>query len=261
MENPIKISGLFKYVEQLQGDTPWGSFLDTGTGVKSLQWISTLNTERWTAITASQAMAKSSQESYPGTMRDHDRLVVGNWVDPELLKGEQFDTVLVDYLVGAIDGFAPYWQDLVFERLRPLVKGRMYIIGLEPYVPVVEKDEVGLYVGDVGRFRDSCLLMARERPYREYPSDWIARHLQRAGFNIVSGKRFPIRFGERFVQSQMKMCRQRIARFEACGIDPAVTSAMTKQVDVLTERGLALIAKHNGLPTGYDYVIAAEPAR
>lgn len=257
----IRISGLFKYIEEIQGDRPWGSLLDAGTGVKSLQWISTLKTESWTAITASQSMAKSSEESYPGTMRDVDRLVVGNWIDPDLLKGEQFDTVLVDYLIGAIEGFAPYWQDLVFERLSPLVKGRMYIVGLEPYVPIVEKDEVGLYVGDVGRFRDSCLLMARERPYREFPVDWVMRHLHCAGFQVVNGRRFPIRFGERFVRSQMTMCKQRISRFEACGVDPAVTASMLKQVEALTERGLALIAKHNGLPTGYDYVIAAEPAK
>ncbi|MCH8493569.1 MAG: hypothetical protein LAT53_10085 [Idiomarina sp.] len=257
----MQISSLFKYVEQLQGTTPWGNLLDTGTGVKSLQWISTLKTDSWSAITASEAMARSSKESFPGTMRAQDRLIVGNWIDNELLKGEQFDTVLVDYLVGAIDGFAPYWQDLVFERLRPLVKGRMYIIGLEPYVPIVAQDEVGQYVGDVGRFRDSCLLMARERPYREYPSDWIIRHLHRADFNVISGKRFPIRFGERFVHAQMNMCKQRIARLQHCGVQANVATAMLEQVNELTERGLKLIAKHNGLPTGNDYVIAAEPKR
>ena len=255
----MKISGLFTYVEQLQGDMPWGNLLDAGTGVKSLQWISTLKTDSWAGITASEAMARSSQEQFPGTMRPQDRLIVGNWVDNELLKGEQFDTVLVDYLVGAIDGFAPYWQDLVFERLRPLVSKRMYIIGLEPYVPIFPQDEVALYIGDVGRFRDSCLLMARERPYREYPSDWIVRHLHRANFNVLSGKRFPIRYGERFVNSQMNMCTQRIQRMAACGVHESVIAGLQEQVKVLTERGFALMAKHNGLPAGYDYVIAAEP--
>ena len=115
-------------------------------------------------------MAKSSQESYPGTMRENDRLVVGNWVDSELLKGEQFDTVLVDYLIGAIEGFAPYWQDLVFERLRPLVKGRMYITGLEPYVPIVEKDEVGLYVGGRWTFSRQLSVDGARTPLPRIPS-------------------------------------------------------------------------------------------
>ncbi|CAN0558261.1 unnamed protein product, partial [Ectocarpus sp. 8 AP-2014] len=39
-----------------------------------------------------------------------DEIVVGNWRDEKFLEGQVFDTVLADYLVGAIDGFAPYYQ-------------------------------------------------------------------------------------------------------------------------------------------------------
>ncbi len=39
-----------------------------------------------------------------------DEIVVGNWRDEKFLEGRLFDTVLMDYLVGAIDGFAPYYQ-------------------------------------------------------------------------------------------------------------------------------------------------------
>lgn len=39
-----------------------------------------------------------------------DEIVVGNWRDEQFLEGRVFDTVLADYLVGAIDGFAPYYQ-------------------------------------------------------------------------------------------------------------------------------------------------------
>lgn len=39
-----------------------------------------------------------------------DEIVVGNWRDEKFLEGRVFDTVLMDYLVGAIDGFAPYYQ-------------------------------------------------------------------------------------------------------------------------------------------------------
>lgn len=250
------VSGLFRYIETLHDKRPWGDFLDAGTGVKSLQWISTLNTSSWTAITASAAMAEQSKQQYPGTMRDTDRLVVGNWIDEKLLEGEQFDTVLVDYFIGAVDGFAPYWQDLVLERMKRHIKpgGRLYITALEPYVPVVAPTPVGQYVGDLGRLRDACLLLARERPYREYPSDWVMRHLHRAGYKVIGGQRFPIRYGERFVRSQCRMCRQRVSRFA----DTAVAQSMLSHIDAMEQRGLQLIAQNNGLATGHDYVIGAQ---
>ena len=39
-----------------------------------------------------------------------DEIVIGNWRDDNFLKDRVFDTVLADYLIGAIDGFAPYFQ-------------------------------------------------------------------------------------------------------------------------------------------------------
>ncbi len=39
-----------------------------------------------------------------------DQIIVGNWKDPSFLKGQVYDVVLADYLLGSIDGFAPYFQ-------------------------------------------------------------------------------------------------------------------------------------------------------
>lgn len=44
------------------------------------------------------------------TVKPPDEIVIGNWRDERFLEGQVFDTVLADYLVGAIDGFAPYFQ-------------------------------------------------------------------------------------------------------------------------------------------------------
>ncbi|RUO25845.1 hypothetical protein CWE09_03700 [Aliidiomarina minuta] len=249
------ISGLFKHIEALHEDRPWGHVLDVGTGVKSLQWISTLSTESWTAVTASASMARNSERDYPGELREQDRILVGNWIDDKLLRGEQFDTLLLDYFIGAVDGFAPYWQDLVLERIKAHLKpgGRLYITALEPYVPLVAQDEVGQYIGDIGRLRDACLLLARQRPYREYPSDWVMRHLKRAGYTVISGQRFPIRYGERFINSQLGMCRQRVAHFA----DKQVAESMLKHIENMHRIGMQLLVKYNGLPSGHDYVIAA----
>lgn len=252
---PTKISGLFKHIEELHGDRPWGHVLDVGTGVKSLQWLSTLKTDSWTAVTASASMARNSENDYPGELREQDRILVGNWIDTELLKGEQFDTLLLDYFIGAVDGFAPYWQDMVLERIKAHLKpgGRLYITALEPYVPLVAKDEVGQFIGDLGRLRDACLLLARQRPYREYPSDWVMRHLHRAGYKVISGQRFPIRYGERFLKGQLAMCRQRVTKFA----DKQLAESMLQHVDNMERIGQQLMLKYNGLPSGHDYVIAA----
>src|SRR6185437_2407346 len=165
MEEEPVISALFRCTETLHGDRPWGSLLDAGTGVKSLEWILTLPTERWTAVTADRRMAGETRDALSSQMRPQDRLLVGNWVDDSLLTGETFDTILVDYLVGAIEGFAPYWQGRVFERLRPLVAegGRLYVIGLEPYVQFEPTTESGRVIWEIGRVRDACLLIAGER--------------------------------------------------------------------------------------------------
>ncbi|MCH8536488.1 MAG: class I SAM-dependent methyltransferase [Alkalimonas sp.] len=253
--SPLNISALFRFIEQLQGDRPWGKMLDAGTGVKSLQWISTLETESWAAVTASERMAQQSRLDYPKPMRSDDRLVVGNWMDEKLLAGEQFDTVLLDYFIGAIDGFAPYWQDQVLPRIRQHLKpdGRLYITALEPYVPLYRNNEVDQFVTELGRLRDACLLLAQERPYREYPAEWTLRQLERSGYQVHSCKHFGIRYGERFLRSQLGMCRQRAQRFG----NPALTQSMLQHVDAVQQRGEALLAKHGALASGHDYVISA----
>lgn len=45
-----------------------------------------------------------------------------------------FDTILADYLIGAVDGFSPYTQDVIVEKLSNYLKpgGKIYIIGMNP---------------------------------------------------------------------------------------------------------------------------------
>ncbi|BBX20543.1 class I SAM-dependent methyltransferase [Mycolicibacterium duvalii] len=252
-----QMSSLFRWVETLHDTKTWGSFLDAGTGVKSLDWVLTLPTERWTAVTAAQNMADKTRASLGERMRDQDRLLVGNWVNDSLLTGESFDTVLVDYLVGAIEGFAPYWQDRVFERLRPLVTdgGRLYVIGLEPYVQFTPDTASGRMIWEIGRARDACLLLAGERPYREYPMDWMLRKLGLAGFRMIDARRFPIRYHAQYVHSQLDMCLNRLERF----VSTDLGAAMRTYVEDLRTRALALHEQEGGLRHGFDYVIAAEP--
>lgn len=254
MSNSV-VDSMYGVVQRMHGTLPWGSVLDAGTGRGSMSWLLGLDTTRWTAVTGAQSMANEVERRIRGRLRKQDRLLVGNWMDPDLLAGETYDTVLADYLIGAIEGFAPYWQDRIFTRLRPLVARRLYVIGLEPYVPYFPTDAAGRIVSEIGRLRDACLLLAGERPYREYPMDWTLRQLRSAGFRPLDTQRFAIRYGERFVNSQLDMCDQRLLRLQ----DRALALAMTEHVAQLRERALAMVAAQGGLRHGHDYVIAAEP--
>ena len=250
----MKVSALFRKIESLQGDVPWGHVLDAGTGPRSLAWVASLDTERWTAVTAQHAMAQSAGAALPGEPRDNDRMILGNWSDDSLLAGEQFDTVLLDYFVGAIEAFAPYDQEAVLRRMVSLTRGRLYITGLEPYVPVVVEDEIGRFVGDLGRLRDACMLLAGDRPYREYPAAWVVDQLRRCGLNVTETKHFSIRYRSKFLESQLSICEDRVKRLP----DQTLASAMKGHIANIRAVGEALIEKHDGLPYGRDYVICAE---
>ena len=90
---------LFSYIEHLHGDADWGTILDAGTGRKSIDWISSLDTSAWTAVTGEAAVARSLAAEYDQQMRPADRILSGNWTDPALLYGERYDVVLADYLL------------------------------------------------------------------------------------------------------------------------------------------------------------------
>ncbi len=253
----MKTSSLLKHIETLQGNQPWGHVLDAGTGAKSLAWIAGLPSERWTAVTAQESMADSARQALTSPPRAADRIIIGNWADEELLPGERFDTVLLDYLIGAVDAFAPYFQEALMHQLAARTKGSFYIIGLEPYVPVVADEEVGEFVGDLGRLRDACQLLARDRPYREYPAQWVVAQLQRVGMTVTHTKYFRIRYRKQFLAGQLDICESRVQRFA----DPSLAAALLDHIAQVRRRGEALIDQHDGLPYGRDYVIRAVPAR
>jgi hypothetical protein len=108
---------LFSALERWQENRPWGRFLDAGTGVNSLIWVQGLETLSWDAITADTNMKREIQSHSEIKLRPQDSLLVGNWMDDKFCQDlGKYDTILADYLIGAVDGFSPYTQDLVIER-------------------------------------------------------------------------------------------------------------------------------------------------
>lgn len=249
------ISRLFRHVESLQGRAPWGEVLDAGTGVNSSGWLASLPTERLTAVTGAPGHADQVRRSLGQKLRAQDRLLVGNWMDEGLLAGEAFDTVLADYLLGAVEGFAPYFQPRLFRRLRPLVRGRLYVVGLDPYVTGFAATPAGQAVQAVGRLRDACLLLAGETPYREYPAEWVTDNLKDAGFEVGEARRFAIRYKPGWIDSQLNMAVQRTEKLE----DRKLAAALKGRIEKLRADAHALCEKEDGLRHGHDYVIAATP--
>jgi len=95
--------------------------LDAGTGTQSARWIAGLTSTRWTAVSADAGHLAETRDAVSSKIRAVDRLIVGNWSDANFLANDVFDTVLAEYLLGAIEGYAPYFQYQLFARLRPHV--------------------------------------------------------------------------------------------------------------------------------------------
>jgi hypothetical protein len=119
--------------------------------VHSLKWIVNLPTNSWTAITADENMKRSITSERDISLRLQDQVLVGNWMDETFCQSlGKYDTILADYLIGAVDGFSPYTQDIIISklvftilsgfpftitlRLRKCLApgGRLYIIGMNP---------------------------------------------------------------------------------------------------------------------------------
>lgn len=247
----------FRYIEQLQGERPWGAVLDAGTGASSMRWIQSLTTQRWTAVTGSQVHAGRVRQMLKTPLRAKDRLIVGNWADPQFCKGEAYDTVLADYLLGALEGFSPYFQPYLFKRLYPLTRKTLYVKGLEPYVPSPKPHtKAGQVLWEIGRFRDACVLMAGGLPYREYPLAWVADHLQSAGFVVQNTKHFKIGYKEQFVNAQIDIATNGLKAMA----DRDLAHSLGRRGEALRTQALDLIKAEGALRSCQNYVIAATPA-
>ncbi|MGD9805514.1 MAG: hypothetical protein AB7E81_20635 [Hyphomicrobiaceae bacterium] len=247
-------TSLFTVAERIQGDVPWGSILDAGTGIKSVQWISGLRSSRWTAVSADADHLTSVRSAVATSMRPQDRLILGNWYDPALLSGDVYETVIADYVVGAIEGYAPYYQESFFARLRPLIGRRLFVFGVDPYIFGAGNDDTGQAVKQIGRLRDACALLAGVVPYREFPAEWVVDRLQQSGLRLIFADRFPTVYDQHWIRGQVSDCRALIARIP----DPALAASLEGNAAALEGRALALCSRLGGLEHGHEYVIVAE---
>jgi hypothetical protein len=71
----------------------------------------------------------------------------------------------------------------------------------------------------------------------------------------ADAQRYPIRYGERFINSQLDMCTGILNYFT----DRGLAVAMQQHIADLRQRALALNNIERGLMYGHDYIVVAEP--
>ncbi len=245
---------LFDSIIRYQGREPWGRVLDAGAGPHSTSWVAGLDSQGWCGVTADRAMRTRIQDRLGDRLDARGSLVQGDWTDPALLHGQRYDTVFADYLLGALDGFAPYFQDRLFARLRPHVAGRLYVVGVTPILTEA-RTEPSDWLKSMVRLRDACILLAGHKTYREYPQDWVLRTLEASDFRVEESWALPIVYRERFVNSQLDVALRKLVLVK----DEALVQALTAQIGTLRDEGLALVARLDGLRCGADYVVVARP--
>ena len=246
------MDAIFQQIETWY-NKPFGSVLDAGTGENSLRWLCSLPTNSITAITGDPYRKNGLEFSFSKKLRQQDRILHGNWNDNNFLMNEQFDIVIADYLLGAIDGFAPYFQDQLFGKLKTHMKNKLYIVGLEPY-PQVASTNGGKLILDLARLRDACILLAKHRCYREYPMQWVCRNLQTHSLSVRKSQKFPIRYTKDFVMGQLDVCKGKL-NF----LPPSLLrEGIKEEIRQLEKKLYQHLQIEPYIPFGFDYLIEVE---
>lgn len=286
---------------------PFGRVLDAGTGLHSLRWLATLRGKmgltRCVAVTADPTMQRNCQREVQALgVADCFDVVCGNWflqhgqqqhhhrqqqrasndddnknsqpveeesTDlPAIVHDELFDTILADYLIGAMDGFSPYTQDLMLGKLARHLRpgGRLYLVGLEPLPDSVPDNAAATLVCRIGKVRDACILLAGHRCYREYPLEWIVRQVRDGGphgdtLRLVHSSQFPILYSYATALKQINVGRSKLPIIRrnnaalAAGLATEL-DALDAQLKTATD---ALQSTSNGkIELGMDYVVTIE---
>ncbi|KAJ0408614.1 hypothetical protein P43SY_008961 [Pythium insidiosum] len=257
---------LFRWIDAQEAhqERPWGRVLDAGTGRHSLRWLTALSAAtEIVAVTGEAALAVELQAEFGAAAKAPLHVHAGNWVDDAFLQREQaqgFDVIVADYLVGSIDGFAPYYQDEIFSRLRRLVapRGRLYVVGLEPLSTASAPSCCGAgakLVQRMAQLRDASILLAGRRCYREFPLSWTRRQLEKSDWRVGDTLQLTNVYRRDTIVRQLEVARRQLKWFP----DEALAGTMREAIDRFEkEVGDVLSATADGkIPFGFDYVVAA----
>ena len=143
--------------------------------------------------------------------------------------------MIAENLLGAVDGFAPFFQAALLARLRKLTARRLYFAGMEPYVIARPDHPAGALIWEIGRFRDACLILAGQQPYREYPLAWVLDQLRCSGFRTIAGRKVRTAYKANCVNEQVDLCLQHLESLA----DQGLARSLVAHGNALRARALA----------------------
>ena len=252
---PDQIFSWISKTLERQGVSSWGTVLDAGTGRSSLCWIVKHKHTRVDAVTAASSgiYSQNVAERVAHSAHAEVNVILGNWKDEKMLAGRQYDVVVADFLIGAVESFWPFGQDEMFARLLDLVRpgGYLLFVGLEPYELVFPPTNAVRRIEALG---DAAALLAGGASYREMPQEWVRRQLQRhAGFKVVSSQKFTSNLGQNYVNSQLGYASKQALRLPSAQLrDAFLASArsMRSEAAQFEAKGYnyAIVARREILP-------------
>eukprot|EP00929_Paragymnodinium_shiwhaense_P092105 TRINITY_DN51994_c0_g1_i2.p1 TRINITY_DN51994_c0_g1~~TRINITY_DN51994_c0_g1_i2.p1 ORF type:complete len:353 (+),score=36.59 TRINITY_DN51994_c0_g1_i2:82-1140(+) len=246
---------VFEWLRQHTPMQNWGSVLDAGTGPDSFQWLASCPVRSITAVTADPGM-QATMEDDIGQYVDPsiDKVIVGNWLNRQLLSGQTFSVVLVDYLLGSVDHFAPHFQDGLLLRLTKALQpgGCLLFTGKEPE-DLSSTGEVAQLILDAEALRDAVYVLGRRKPYREIPMWWVLQRLKALGFRLHAKEVF-----QRTVTAEKVIRNLDWATEESAHISNALLRSNLKR-QIMSLRGRVLKSRElaRGYEFGQDYAIVA----
>ena len=112
-----------------------GDVLDAGTGYESFRWLQAARNgqhDTLTAVTMDPTLVAALGDK--SSAQPDNRVLVGNLDSPEMLKGMSFDVILADFLLAAIEGFAPYQQEALLQKVMGLLRpdGVLLVVAQQP---------------------------------------------------------------------------------------------------------------------------------
>mmetsp|Transcript_36275 Transcript_36275/g.82178 ORF Transcript_36275/g.82178 Transcript_36275/m.82178 type:complete len:352 (-) Transcript_36275:114-1169(-) len=235
---------IFKWVDKVVPGE-WGDVLDAGTGPDSLRWLASRECRSITAVTADEDMYDRVMEKVGEFLRpNQDSLIMADWARPEVMEGVQFDVVIADYLLGAVDTTRPHFQEWVLYRLRELTRpgGYLIVIGKEPTDERASGSVPKLFRA-VEALRDASMILGGERPYREMPEWWVSNQLDSLGLEVEQKQVFAKKLTPQKMGMQFKWAADTIGSVP----DKPIQLAMQKQLDSLRQQS----RKDRDLKAGY----------
>ncbi len=104
---------------------------------------------------------------------------------------------------------------------------------------------------DIYKFRDACILLCGDRPYREYPLSWTVQALKTSGFEVKGVGMFETNISKGFLLTQIRVAERKVKRIR----DQSLAKVMQTEVSKFR----TLVENETwDIEFGNDYVVVAD---